>query len=451
MIREWLPLLAVYAFVTVSCAQAEQVVMPHQADSLVSMVGVNTHLSYSGTAYARCWSSPCSSGNTVQSVLHDLGVRHIRDYYGPLVASSYVAEFTTLYANDGIQLDTGTADPNVNGQGGSGESAAQLAAVAASLGAALGSWDTANEQDEAGDPRWAADLLAEQQTIWNARGNSYPTSVRVFGPAMAQLQDYVTLQSTAPGIANYDDIATAHVYWGGYNPENGGYGNSHSGCATLTGGNCGVYGSMSFAVNSARIAFPAQSVAITESGYGTSAADGPGYYVDQSTQAKYETRLILQAYALGLPYLFIYELADEGNAPFSSYGLVDAQLNKKPGFFAVANLLATLADPGAPFTPVPFATTVTAPAGVQTLYFQKRNGINDIVLWQSAQSWNPLTATETTPASVNATITLGVPPSSIVVSTLNSTNGSLVRTSPAPATTLQIAVTDGFVIVQIAK
>ena len=72
-----------------------------QADSFVDSIGVQTHASYTNTAYGN-WSQ-------VMAALQSLGVRHIRD--GLPVTSTFVSNFQQLAAA-GIHCTCGFGLPN---------------------------------------------------------------------------------------------------------------------------------------------------------------------------------------------------------------------------------------------------------------------------------------------------------------------------------------------------
>ncbi len=51
----------------------------------------------------------------------------------------------------------------------------------------------------------------------------------------------------------------------------------------------------------------------------------------------------------GVKRTYLYELLDEVSSP--GYGLIDENMNPKPAFLAVQNLIANLWDKGPSFTP----------------------------------------------------------------------------------------------------
>ena len=88
---------------------------------------------------------------------------------------------------------------------------------------------------------------------------------------------------------------------------------------------------------------------ITETGYIASETTAAPYTLPDSVEASYTPRTLLLAYKDGFKETFLYELLDEVSSP--GYGLMNADLTPKPAYTAVKNLLATLSDQGASFTP----------------------------------------------------------------------------------------------------
>ena len=380
-------------------------------------------------------------------------MRTIRDGSGP--GDPLASEFVTIHNTTGACLDDETSDANFQNQGGTGWTAANLASISSALGSALCMFEGANEQDINSDPNWVTNLFNEQRVIFNARPGSYPSTVKVLGPPLANGEaSDAAMASGQPTIANFMDMSTSHEYWAGRNPETLGWGGAVSGCTAQPGGNCGTYGAMTTQINQTLLGFPGKPIATSETGYPDNeethiTGNVDSGYVDAPTKAKYIPRLVLQSYLLGFPYTFIYEFADEGAPPYSAMGLLDYSLYKKPAFTALQSLLNIFKDPGASFTPTPVNIGVSAPSDVQKLFFQKRDGTNYIVLWQTDQSWDPNQNTETPPAPVGASISLSSVPSAVSVMTLNPATGQVTAVSPTLSTTIPVTVTDGYVVVQI--
>jgi hypothetical protein len=135
---------------------------------------------------------------------------------------------------------------------------------------------------------------------------------------------------------------------------------------------------------------------VTETGYHTSPNATESLYqpgVSDIAQSKYVPRLYLDYFAAGIPYTSVYELIDEHddrtNAE-ANYGLLYYDGTPKPAYAALRNLLALLADRGAPFTPTPLDYTVSgATSTIRQSLFQKRDGRFYLVLWNEVPVYRP--------------------------------------------------------------
>lgn len=135
---------------------------------------------------------------------------------------------------------------------------------------------------------------------------------------------------------------------------------------------------------------------VTETGYHTSPNATESLYqpgVSDIAQSKYVPRLYLDYFAAGIPYTSVYELIDEHddrtNAE-ANYGLMYYDGTPKPAYGALRNLLALLADRGAPFTPASLAYSVSgATSTIRQSLFQKRDGRFYLVLWNEVPVYRP--------------------------------------------------------------
>ncbi|MDB4909355.1 MAG: hypothetical protein JWO39_178 [Gemmatimonadetes bacterium] len=135
---------------------------------------------------------------------------------------------------------------------------------------------------------------------------------------------------------------------------------------------------------------------VTETGYHTSPNATESLYqpgVSDIAQSKYVPRLYLDYFAAGIPYTSVYELIDEhddkSNAE-ANYGLMYNDGTPKPAYGALRNLLALLADRGAPFTPTSLRYTLGgATSTIRQSLFQKRDGRFYLVLWNEVPVYQP--------------------------------------------------------------
>ena len=74
-----------------------------------------------------------------------------------------------------------------------------------------------NEYDQSGNVNWATDLRNYLPVVWQT---GQQTGVPVLGPSLTQNGSYGKLGD----VSAYMDFGNLHVYWGGRNPETGGWG-----------------------------------------------------------------------------------------------------------------------------------------------------------------------------------------------------------------------------------
>lgn len=351
------------------------------ADSFVDSIGVGTHLTYQNTLYFTAWPQ-------VLSVLQQLGVRHIRDgYFDPNWGPPYTTVHQQL-AQARIRTDyVIPVDPSITPQ-----SIEQLASA---------TWDmelleAPNECDVGGNCGASAiegvnNMLGFLPVVQQA-GSAL--DVPVIGPSFAAFQSYPQVGNVASNIT-YTNL---HVYFGGRNPGSSGWGDYDA------QGNS--YGSIPFWIDQANIEGPGMSPVITETGYLSFPEIPAPYTIPLNVEASYVPRTFLLAYMHGIGRTYQYELLEDPNSP--GYGLVDGNLNERPAFFAIQNLIANLADPGPGFTPG--ALQYELDGGDQTLnrlLFQKRDGSFWLILWLEQSSYDTVDQVPIPVTPQNVTLILG--------------------------------------------
>jgi hypothetical protein len=156
-------------------------------------------------------------------------------------------------------------------------------------------------------------------------------------------------------------------------------------------------------------------VEFTELGFSTLPSNSE-WGVDKLTQAKLTLNAILDAKALGVQNVYLYEHLDAyadplGTKVVNHFGLFDINNNPKPAAVALHNLTTILSDTGAgaaSFTPSALPYTLSnLPATGSSLLLEKSNGAYDIVVWNEPQIWNSTTHSEIANASTNVTVSLG--------------------------------------------
>lgn len=145
---------------------------------------------------------------------------------------------------------------------------------------------------------------------------------------------------------------------------------------------------------------PGKPVVITEAGYPTLTRPTRWGGVDPETQARLTVDLLLDAAALGIRRVYLYQLFDgppdpSGTSPDRNLGLFNRAAQPKPAARAIHNLTNLFRDGSAQATQ--FQTRSVAltirgePQAERSLVFEKANGAAIIALWTGAPIWNPVT------------------------------------------------------------
>ena len=367
------------------------------SDAFVDAAGVNVHLSDTTTLYGQNFAA-------VKGLLQTAGIRHIRDgtSYGQ---ANICAEDVALGAA-GIHIDVIVSTPIAN-----------LAPWLTCIGTSAELLEDYNEYDASGDPNWASVLRTAEPLI----GAAVPLLPQI-APALTSENSYVSL-GLLPGVT----YGNSHAYFAGRNPGTNGWGGTDA---------YGTYGSLAWNVAIAGAVSGTQTVDLTETGYSDQT---DSYAVPPVTKARYTVRTYLNDWISGVNRTYLYELADEGSAPFAHYGLVDASGNPKPAFTAVESLLSHTSDPGSTFTASPLQYTfVPASATVRHTVLEKRNGTYEVIFWNEVAEWDPNAnvAIATTPQTV--TLTFAKVPSSMQQTTF-ADSGSVATTPLVSQSTMVLS------------
>jgi hypothetical protein len=323
------------------------------ADSL----GVNVHLSYHWTPYAR--------RDEVAKLVRALGVHHLRD--GVTLGQPQACAAARRLAEDGVRFTFITQTH---------PTAAQLTTWASCAGPALEAFEGVNEYDISHpreDEQWVETLRASQHELYEGvKGTPALSHVPVIGPSLTSEAAFRAVGDLSPAI----DAGNVHDYFAAHEPETRGWG-------------LGDYGSIAYNINVARVVAPRAPLQATETGYGTDATDRT---VDETAQAAYLPRLLLEHFRAGLTRTFAYELIDEGGPPFEHYGIVRPDLTPKPAFRAIASLIALLRDDTRTYAPITLRYAIDGNTdGVQHVLLQKRDGRFVLAVWLAARSYDPVT------------------------------------------------------------
>lgn len=394
------------------------------ADSFVNSIGVVIHMTYTDTPYYTQWP-------TILSDLQTLGVRHVRDgFYNWPPGEPFVQEHQQLAASG---IGTNYVIPyNLS------TTPAQVAALAPQVGD-MESVEAPNECDVAGNcgagtsaSQSISNLLSFMPTV-DASGQQ--ANVPVLGPSWTLVPTYPTVGNIASQMT-YNNL---HVYFAGHNPGSPGWGTPDA------EGN--PYGSLQFWLDQAQIDGPGDPVMITETGY-VMQPQPQTDCIPPSIGASYMPRTLLLAYMAGVQRTYMYELIDEVSSP--GYGLMDQNLNPKPAYLAVQNLISTLSDKGANFTPGSLNYSLTGgDSTLKQILFQKQDGSFWLAVWLEQSSYDPnaLVLTPVVPQVVNLSLDSGESVSQ--VGTIDDT-GNLSWTTPtATGAGVPVTVSDSVTLIHI--
>jgi hypothetical protein len=353
---------------------------PLPADAFAGSVGLNENVANTANP------TTAADWPKLISLLHGLGVRHVRD--GILDADPpYDLAITQLLAASNAKLDGITDCAGIALYPGSPTSPAQIQAFDAAIGNGLESVEGPNEVDLRADPNWAADTIACLPSLRSAE-----PSLPFIAPSISnQLDDAPTLGNISADVSE----GNLHRYYSGRNPGTAGWGGRTP---------CGIYGALSWALCESQINSGTKPVVVTETGYNSVTE------VDEVTQAKYLNRALLVDLQAGVPISYIYAFRDyTGGDAFGNDGLIRTNDSTKPAYTALYYEIAWLTDPGTPVTPTAFPYSIAGGSTIDHLLFQKRSGQYILALWNETASWNPATLQEVPVAPQPVTVTLDVP------------------------------------------
>ncbi len=372
---------------------------PVASDIFGQSVGVNAHMGYWGTAYT-------SNTTAVQTLIKNLGVRHVRDvsYPGDPGACAIDASFHAM------DIGVLTVVNNIN------YGPSDIKTIVSCLGPALEAFEGPNEYDlthPSSDTNWAATLANYQRMLYSTVKSL--TWVPVIAPALTTATAYAATGS----LVGYVDLANVHDYFSGHNPGSSGYGATYS---------YGTYGSLPYFINMSRQNTGTVPLWSTETGFG----DQPGDLAPVSPTVKmhYILRTVLEQYNAGIAHTYLYQFVDAGGDEYNGYGLVDANLNPKPAYYAIKNLLAHVRDYAIPAT-TPLAYAISAPSSVHHLLLRRGDGTYTVILWNDVAEWDCTSSTPIVVPPVSTTLTLANAPSSVSATTFD--NGGNVSTASLPA------------------
>jgi hypothetical protein len=340
------------------------------ADAFVDTIGMNIHLSYTGTCYDTGFDS-------LVTLMTSLGVRHVRDGLIDFPSPATYYDRLNQLGQSGIHSTLITSPT---------QTAALLLDYPNRVPDSLEAYESPNEPDQNEGASWVTTTQAFQKTLYQTiKGNAATQKYPVLGPSITS-----EAGDTAVGdLSAYLDYGNMHNYFASFNPGTAGWGATDA---------FGTYGSIAWSKNIMAQVSGTKPIITTETGWG----DGMGANeVPDAVKAKYVTRLFLEQYRQGVVRTLEYQFCDNtGDA--LDYGIVASDMTPKPAYAALKSLIGALEDPGPAFdrTFLDYTLATTASDGgpkgdgglapdVHSLLFQKRTGAFDLVVWLEAQGYDP--------------------------------------------------------------
>ena len=351
----------------------------YPADSFADAVGVNTHFGYPGIWTHKYESLVLSMG--------ELGVRYYRDNIR--FAVSDPSKVMSLYKEYGFRLNALVH----KGDSSASHMVANLVprwvsriSTLVDPGAII-SFEGPNEYNSARARNfsWAVDARNIQAALFSAvRSKRQLRHANILAPSIWRRieEDFSALANA--GVQEFATKGNLHYYTEENVPSqfrrHASYDN-------------GRMSDMADVIADAVGVVPGKPVWVTEIGYGYSKNLEKGAY-DRAEKCvgRYLPRMLAEAFRSGkVEKMFIYNLVDD----VREYGLLRADLTKRPAFYAVKHLLAALADPGRTFAPKDISLHMVSEAeNLHSLTFQKRNGEYLILLWQEIAGCDTKSGTE---------------------------------------------------------
>ncbi len=396
------------------------------SESLVDTSGVCTHLTYTDSLYYTQWPA-------VFSRLQQLGIKHIREGYADLPQGSPVFAEHQQLAQAGITADFVVPfDLSIT---------AQKLQQFASKVSDLDMLEAPNECDVlencgGGGSVGIADVVSFLPTLHAAASALH---VPLMGPSYVNPLSYLTTGN----VASLINLNSMHIYFGGRNPGNTGWG------APDDDGN--GYGSLTFWLDQSAIDAPGIKPAITETGYMSFPSTSILFTLPESVEASYIPRTLLLGFKNGFEETFFYQLVDDPSSP-PGYGLLRSDMSQKPAFTALSNLLKLLTDQGGTFTPGSLPYSIAgADSNLDHLLLEKSDGSYWLVLWLEEPSWDPVNAAPIAVNPENISINIGSAFAATTDYQFDSKGNVTSFNQSMNGSSTSLAVTDQISVVQIVS
>jgi len=387
------------------------------AGAFVDSIGVNTHFSYTDTAYANV--------GAAGAALAYMGVDLVRDY----LPASKMGPYVQL-AQAGVRFDF-----FFPGDGNIGNYLSTLTGFAQTFPGQIAAIEGPNEVNF-WPVNWngltdLASQAAVQQTLFSAvNANPVLANIPVYNLTLGGVGESAFRQlGDLSGAADY---ANVHMYFGAGGPP---------------------VSAWAYALSLGQIAKPGSLSAITETGYSTAVNNSQG--VDETTQAKYILDLLMDSAKAGSPGTYLYELVDQRNDASRSdkelnFGLFHADWTAKVAASAIHNLTTILTNEAGATTPgaaLAYNVSGLPPATGQHMVFQENAGVWDIVVWAEPDIWDEAARRAITVDGHQVTISL--PASATGYLVYDPMQGPAPIASGGPTSQITVTVTDHPIIIEL--
>jgi hypothetical protein len=384
--------------------------------SFVDSIGINVHLSYLDTVYARY-------EDLVKPKLKELGIRHIRD--NGSYAQAQLNKLSNL-ATRGIK-STVILDPTDIGKASNAVNIVKAVADAIEAVEGPNEWDMHPNLNYEGQnfPDGVRKFQADLYSV--IKGNSTTARLDVLSPSLAFPGNAFKLGKVAC------DIGNIHSYpRGGKVPSN----------------------ALEKWLPAARVICGSKPIISTETGY-QNAVNERG--VSEQASAKYLPRLLLEHFNGGIKRTYIYELIDLKPNPEPDkgewhFGLLRNDGSSKPSFIALKNLLSLLGNSNGltsrSFTPKSLNYTLSGNTStIHHTLLQKIDGRFYLILWQDVLSFDTKIKTDIVVPESQVILTLNtLIKKAITYRPLNSISPLAQYTNPQQ---LQLMVPDHPLVIEL--
>lgn len=390
------------------------------AASMVSALGVNTHLDFGAYGYQNL--------STVEAAINYLGIKTLRDSPESAADVGASGSWQQIAAATGAKFDAYIPE------GSPAQMAASLTLMKELASQhILSAMEGGNEEDDPYAIQSGNSLSYtagfQSQVYQAAHAAGLPAINMSFGQGWTSANNWQGDYGTVGNLDAVTDYANGHVYPGTAGPMSG----------------------LQLIQTDAALTAPGKPLIDTEFGYDTSV-------VSQATAAAYSLDGIFDAQKLGITGLYFYALFNDASGNF---GLMNSNGTPTAAGTAVHDLTTLLADPGATasFKPGSLAYTLTSSTGDNSFLMQKSDGSYWIAVWNENAGahtdtltlpgaakisvFNPLTGTAAVSLTSGTAVNLSLSNAPLLVEvqsaaaagTATSTGSQGAASDPPPPTT----------------